>query len=621
MQHITHIEAYNFMTFNQVSLSFDKLCYIVKGQNLDNHGQQSNGSGKTSLVDIIAVALLGQSLTGRDVKDCVNWNGADNFFTVSVTLVSGEIQDGSDYEGYDPSLTTVITRKIYSNSRSAELSITINNQPVKGLVTKAGLVNGVDTKEGNRFILENILDISKDDLFNYFLISGSEYQSFFKATNSKKVEIISRFTKTSKVDQAISTLEAQLKSHSASITALQSNYANLEGQITALEQSIDKDAVKAFEDSKIQKIETLLQSIEQLEKQLDLLQDEEVDSTDYDKQINETSAQIEQIKNDIKIIDEERKPLVKRGGELETLLAGEIECPKCDHHFVLKSKQSVSSMKMELADINQNITELNAANVELIELKDASVNELDSLQSKQDEKQRIIKRNTSLVKQREDLKIRIRDKEQELVELDAKQFDDSGVIQKIKDIETKKQNVKEQLDSFISSKDKSALWIDRFKQFKFYLANKPVEIICHYTNQFLQQIESEFSIEIEGFKTLKSGELRAELTPIVYRNGVNPKPYNSFSEGEKVRLNIAVDLAMQRLINDNSTQGLDLYINDECLSALDSCGITNVAKTFNKLNRLMMMVTHSGAELNFENLLIIEKNGGASEIRVCLQNN
>ncbi len=600
MQRITNISAHNFMTFDEVSLSLGDKCYIIKGENKDDQGQQSNGSGKTSLVDIIAVTLLGQSLTGRDLKECVNWNGADSFFTTSLTL----------FNGYE----TIITRKVYNNTRSAELSITVNGQPVKGVMTKAGIVNGVDVKEGNKYILESILGISKEDLLNYFLISSSDYQSFFKANNSKKIEIISRFSNAQKVDQVITLLETEVKGHNSTIFNLQSTCSNLEGQITALEQSIDQDALKAFEDSKAHKVQSLIQSIEQLDKEIGLLKEEKVDSTDYQIEIKEISAQIEQIRSDIKKLDEERKPLVKIAKDIENKLAGEIECPKCKHHFILQSNDSVESMKKELDELNKTVTELNEANIELIGFKEIGIDKLELAQFEEDEKQKAIKRNINLVKQREELKSRIASKELELVEIDSKQFEDSGIKKKILEVEDKKKDTEKQLSNVKENRDLKLLWIDRFKQFKFYLANKPVEVICHYANQFLKQIGSEFTIEIEGFKTLKSGELRAELTPVVYRNGINPRSYNSFSEGEKVRLNIAADLALQRLVNENSGKGLLFYLNDELVNSIDSQGLLQAAKAFNTLNQTILLISHSGSDLNYDNQITVSKQNGKTTL-------
>ncbi len=202
----------------------------------------------------------------------------------------------------------------------------------------------------------------------------------------------------------------------------------------------------------------------------------------------------------------------------------------------------------------------------------------------------------------------------ELDALDKRKFDDSDVTAKVQKKLGEIDVLQLDLDMATGQINECNDWVENFKQFKFYLANKPIEIICHYTNEFLKDLDSEFSVTIEGFKMLKSGEMRAELTPMVYRNGLNPKPYSSYSEGEKVRLNIAVDLALQRLVNENSSEGLQFYSSDELLNSLDSLGLTNAAKAFNRLNQTICLISHSGNDLNYENIIQVSKKNGITTI-------
>src|SRR5689334_6581802 len=103
MWRITNISAKDFMSFEEINYPFKDKCYVVRAENKDNSGQLSNGGGKTSFVDSIAVALLGYSLTGRHVKDCVSWTTDSSCFTVTCKL-----------ENKHHKLSCEISRKIYS---------------------------------------------------------------------------------------------------------------------------------------------------------------------------------------------------------------------------------------------------------------------------------------------------------------------------------------------------------------------------------------------------------------------------------------------------------------------------------------------------------------------------
>ena len=172
-----------------------------------------------------------------------------------------------------------------------------------------------------------------------------------------------------------------------------------------------------------------------------------------------------------------------------------------------------------------------------------------------------------------------------------------------------------QLDQVLNELELNKQWISNFEDFKFYLGNKPIEIICSLVNQYLKLNNSDLNLHIEGFKKLRSGELRQALQPVIYRNWMSPKSYEQFSEGEKVRLNLAVDLAFQQLINSSSKYGgLNFYVNDELISSLDSKGVQNAAQAFNQLDKTILLVTHSGADLNYDNSITIQKKGNKSEL-------
>lgn len=591
------------MTFERLDLSLESKCYVVQGINEDDKGQLSNGSGKTSLLDIISVCLTGESLSGRDLKKCVNRLSPDSFFTVSLTLQS--------------SVKTIISRKVYNNTRSAELSITVDGKLPQGVVTKQGVENGIDVKDGNKYILENILGISKADLLNYFLISGEQYQSFFSVNNTKKMEIISRFSKAGKIDQVIENLSSNLKQTNSSLSSLQLKLSNLQGKKESLGQLINEEAVQRFGQEKENRINKLVREIEDLDKQINEVPfHKSIPSlTNIDVSILSLQEAIVEVRDIEKNVLEEKQKVDKHIRSLEVKLIGEIECPKCQHKFSPKERHlDLSELKNSLDEFKSQLPSLDQEIDLIVSEHQKLKNELSELQSQQKEVETKIHQNTLSEQKQNNLRELIEQKVKQIETEVSLYFDDNGVKRKIEKIDEELNDTNILIESSFSSIKTTELWIDRFKQFKFYLSNKPVEIICHYTNQFLKQLNSDLSISIEGFKVLKSGELRAELTPIIYRSGLNPEPYSSFSGGERVRLNLACDLALQRLINENSGAGLDFLCTDEAINALDSLGIANAAKAFNSLNKTILLVTHSGSELNYDNIITVRKKNNKSEI-------
>lgn len=611
------------MTFKAVDYSLENKCYVVRGNNLDNDGQLSNGSGKTSLVDIIAVVLLGYSLTGRNAKDCVSWDSEAGFFTVELNM-----------ENLEHKMTCSIQRKVYSNTKSGELVILVNDEVPTSIPRKKGVENGVDVKAGDAYILESILDLNSLDLLNYYLISGKYYQPFLKVNTDKKLEVIHRFSKAEIVDKAIKKLEVEQETINDSIEEYERNINTVTGYIQALEDSlVNGDAERVFNEERDAKINRLKEDQKEIEDKLLELEREstykqaeivqlKTSLKKFDEEwLEETQKIIIQAKQELKGFGKEKRELNERIAKIENHLAGLITCPKCEHEFSLMenkfTKKDLLNTQKELAvreaeeeDLISGIEEVEKEWIGVNEIKEFNRITNSTIEIKFSECGAISKQQLRLANEYEEIGEKII-KEQNTSFKDEK----TAVKLQIKEKQEEKLAYEQQLKSVNEDNETNKKWINHFEDFRFYLGNKPLELICSLVNQYLKYNGSDLNLHIEGFKKLKSGEIRQALQPVIYRNWMNGRDYNQFSEGERVRLNLSVDLAFQQLINSSSKYGgLDFYANDEMISGLDSLGVANAAESFNGLNKTMLLVTHSGADLNYSNTILVEKENGISKI-------
>lgn len=618
MWRLKSISSYNFMSFGTVEYKFDSKCYMIQSINHDNESQASNGGGKSSFADIIAVALLGYSLTGRDVKSCVSWNNDEGYCTVNVKLENKE---------YD--LACEINRKIYSGTKSTELIILVNGES-PSIPTKKGIKDGVDIREGDRYILNNILDIKSDDLLNYFLISSKYYQPFLKVNTDKKLEVIGRFTNTVVVDRVLDKLKEDESNVDEEIDSNISEITKIGGYIQALEESMNEDRSEAFN---IQKKADLSDAIDRfdeigvhlisLDEQLTVEKAKEFPLHEID---TETQAEIKCLFDSLWAqeiaLDKEINQIGQHIAHIKKHLAGLITCPECEHKFHLTSKERFTQTdvqerekrlaiaKQELNEVKKSIAEVQAIDEAIGEKVQENKKINAEIKAQDVNIKSIEQQQTRLVKELEQVEERIK-------QIEAREFSDEResvadqITGKRKEIESL-QVLRQELDKKLA---KVSEWIAHFEDFKFYLGNKPLEIICGLCNQYLEFNGSDLNLQIEGFKKLKSGEMRQSLNPVIYRSWQNPQPFASFSAGEQCRLNVSVDLAFQQLINSSSKfGGLDLYLSDELLNNLDSLGIANAAEAFNQLNKTILLVSHSGSDLNYKNTILIEKKNGISRL-------
>ena len=151
--------------------------------------------------------------------------------------------------------------------------------------------------------------------------------------------------------------------------------------------------------------------------------------------------------------------------------------------------------------------------------------------------------------------------------------------------------LREKLQIAIDNKAEVEVWLTHFKSFKSFLANKSITSIQDYCNYYLQQMGSKIEILLEGYKVLSNKKLKEEISVTVKR-GLDAASYGTYSGGEKGRVDISCNIAIQTLINLNSpTGGLDLLILDEVMDSVDSLGLENIIRSLQNIDRTIMIVS------------------------------
>lgn len=696
MNNIVKIGAYNFGPFEKIEIQFDSFnCWVVQSQNKTNSGQGSNGGGKSCLLDIVPICLMGISIQGRDLKNYVNWNGKDSYFEVYAEL-----------ENTLTKTVTKIKRKFYNNTRGSELVLTVNEKPPAQVPSKKGVENGVDVKAGTKHILDEILGISEDDLLSYYLISREKYSPFMRIGNSGKIQVISRFSQSDRVDQAINEVKNEIDAKKLDFRKMEDDEIRHTTQIEYLQQEINSYSKESFDKGRDDEIERLQGEIKKEESEIKKRELEAVElgskldeeekrqhdlaPLDFSKEISAIQKDMskrskdvswvkEQLAKDIddedyRALKENKSTFIEQKKELssskleaesilsehENILMGLIECPKCAYKFLVNEDTSPGEAKLIIDECKEILTSIES-DIEVMELyikeKDEAISEYEnSFDQKRSEYREVLEllyNETLFDKEKiNELEGKVRDRE---LEISKVSMHINSLKNEIKTHHSLIETSKKTIDTFISSiftlqqqayvnknpgrqkeiselkkglksieKAKNSIlkdisfreqWVSNFEDFKFYLANRPIQFICKKVNDCLDNIDSDLFVKIDGFRVLRTGKVKQELTPMVYRNMMNPQPYKQYSGGERVRIDIATDNSFQEIINSNSkTGGLNYYQNDEVLSELDSLGVSLVAKSFNSYNKTMLLVTHSGADLNHENVIRIEKENDISSI-------
>ena len=246
MWKLNRIIAENILAFKELDYTLTQgVSTLIFGDNRDNESQRSNGSGKSALLECIAIGITGSPLRKVKNEEIIN-DSADDCY------VQLELNNSSSNEVF------VVERNIYRKGASL-VKCTIFRDG-KEIETDEAVQHSVDAY--NKYILEKI-GITREELFNNFLLSKHKYEEFLSVSDKQKKEIINRFSNGIVVDDAIAKIEVDIEPIQNELHSAELEFAGIEGRIEMLSEQIE-----AEENSKVEKaqnkkirIESIMQNI------------------------------------------------------------------------------------------------------------------------------------------------------------------------------------------------------------------------------------------------------------------------------------------------------------------------------------------------------------------------
>lgn len=661
------IEAHNFGPFEELKYSFKQgQTVIVEGENRTDEGQENNGTGKSFLQEILYYCLLGSSSSGkRDIK--LIRRGEKE---AEILL---ELQN--DFYGH----TLTIQRKLF-RSKSSILKVLINGKEQSDMFPTVA--------EGNRYIL-SLLDISPEDLKNYFLINRDKFVSFFSSADSKKRDLIARFSSANRIEGIEAIINDEIKTFEEGRKVLESMILSLTSKIEVFAEDIEtlqqKDLQSEFEEKRRDierkaesiktRIETLQSSLQKARQdlvELELAQEREqtiysiycrgkerLSLIDYNTSIQSLEKSLSESKGELRRWDkgiesklEEKTEVSKSIQPFIIALKGQVTCPNCNTDFIPNSdisldearelvslsNEAIKELEQEIEDLKKSKEDFSKLKIQSLERdiqilenkkrkKSKLISQIESFQRQQgfkisqleskinSIKKEIVKGEMELVSQESSLEAL----HKELLSLKLGSIDEDrirGLRGRIEKHEKEIEGYKEELQVCEDTIAEKKRWILLMKQFYVYLTNKSLATIEGFCNLFLQDINTDLQIKLEGFKTLADGSTKESITPMVFRNGVEEEDYRCFSGGERGRLILATILAFQQLINQKSNSGgLGLIMIDEVLDQVDAEGIYNLVTALKGVDMTILLTSQVKTKVDTDNVLTIVKDNGISYIK------
>ncbi len=162
--------------------------------------------------------------------------------------------------------------------------------------------------------------------------------------------------------------------------------------------------------------------------------------------------------------------------------------------------------------------------------------------------------------------------------------------------ESNLQDIKKQRDTLRNDVQHLAWLTDAYKRVPILLLENALPVLEHEANRVLETISSSgMTLRIDTQKTLKSTEELVDTVDIIVRDQVGERPYEAFSGGERMRLDLALRLGLSKLISTRSGSKIQTLIMDEAFAPLDVDGVQRMRRCLAWLEEeypLVLVITH-----------------------------
>lgn len=422
------------------------------------------------------------------------------------------------------------------------------------------------------------------------------------------------------------------------IKSLKEEIDSFRYEISRADKSIKENnsALEELEDllKEEEKKKDCLPSTKEIQETIESVKKELGEAKANQNEVLEMKEELSKIHDDLKV--SLRKVLVN--------LSGAITCPKCKHKFLTlkdttleqeeKKKVKIGKQEKEVVSemetLDESLKEYEDLISSFIQIKNEQEDEIDKIrQSAQEINTSIYKINddiesikstiSSLEREKKTLSEKIesnmsdiKDNEKQIKEIKkekATKVDVSSQEKQIEDTMLSIAGYDKELSDLDALLFKKKEWIGRFKSFKMYLALEQLKNIQSRANNILKAENSDLRILIEGFKTKADGDIKEEITPYVVRDEAENFWY--YSGGERARVEIALIIAIQNMINEtNKWGGLQFLSIDEITEGLSKESLYDVIEALEFIQYPILVTTHiSNENASCKTLKIVKENG------------
>lgn len=530
-----------------------------------------NGNGKSSFIEATCFALFGKTIRKVPKNNLVNTKNQKG------TMVELKFRSND---------TTYLVRRgikpakfeIYEGK-----TLIAQDASVREYQERLDAIIGIDY---NTFIQTVI--ISKTKYVPFMRLDAASRRDFVE--NLLTLTIFGNMNKKQKL--VMSKLKEQLQTLKSDFTIGKNNIEQAENNVKSINELLQQNLneKRDYITEKISELETLNSNMKNDAKKLKALL--YIDENDSVNTFNKTERLVDKLENQLSMYERELKKL-NNTDDVCTACGQALNDDHLEHHekLIREKEAAIVDVKKQINDNNALLEELKPV-ILLIEESDVTESEIKKIVSN-------IKSNMQQIKKYE-------------TERDGIVFDDSKLEQakeKLKqyrlDCATVASNLKECKEEF----DYNSIVYDMLKDggIKASIIEKSIPLINSVINKNL----SKFGFFVQ-FK------LDSEFNETIKQRGIDVLTYDSFSEGEKLRMDMAVLLAWREVAQLQNNLSCNVLLFDEMTDAsMDFEGSEILGSMLSELDDThVFVITHAPEKLQTyaDGSINFKKENGYSKI-------
>lgn len=577
----------NFISVGNAGIDFDYKSGLHAVTGHIEPSLKRNGVGKSVLIsEPLVFALYGRTLRKTNKEDIINTtNGKDCVVRVEFEINKDKI---------------VIERGI----KPTYLKVWENDEEIR-----------YDSMKNTQKWIENKININHTCFTNIIVLNINHSQPFLAMDAKSKRDVLEDILSLNVYSRMAN--EAKVR-HLDAKTDLKVFESELKSSRNALNEALESKnnidrMMKDFEKEKNQKINDLTSQIESENSLLIKLQ-EKIDSTNLKTKLEEAKTKTEALTKKINEFLSEKKLLVKSlKDEKEALKVLEHTpyCPTChtptDNPVVIKfineTKDKIEKYTEQISKIDSN---LEKADVLLTKCK----NNEDTISEKISEQEQLHIKIDKVISNIEYYEMRLKEEKDRTLNI-SDIISDERLNSIKKSSEDAEVSFNTSVKKFAYNKIlRSILGEEGVRK---YVMSKVLPVLNQKVNHYLQLLGSDYSILFDSNLQEK----------IIARNR-ETRSYDSFSSGEKKRIDLSVLLSLMDIAKMQNSVDTNILILDEIIdSSMDSEGVENflefLSTNFKEAykDKAIYIITHRkeiGEGEFFDSMINLVKRNGFTRI-------